>query len=186
MKRIEPEGWMDNFLMLLLRDCDRETVSGDLLEEKQAKIREAGPVRAGLWYAWQILSFLPERLVFAFAHNKALASLCAFTALSGLWLGAMDLRLRHPGYAGREIIAGIIVMQGLLTLSALTLPVPLLRNLALLGTAAILWLSGKALFGLLYGSHFEGYVLLIALGLAIQAVLTWFIIPQQRQRARKA
>jgi hypothetical protein len=185
MKRIETDGWMDKLLMLLLTDRNHETVSGDLLEEKAAKAREIGCFRARVWYVWQILSFLPERLTSAFANDKALAFLSGFTALSGLWLGVMDLRLRHPGYAGREIIAGIIVFQGLLTLTALFLRVPLLRKLALLGTAAIFWLAGKALFGLLYGSHFEGYILLIALGLAVQAVLTWFTVPQWRHRARK-
>ena len=99
-----------------------------------------------------------------------------FASLRGcpaVWLGAMDLRLKHPGYAGREVIAATIVSQALLTLAALHFRrLPHLRWVALVGCISVSWLSGNALFRTLHGAHPEGYVLLIAMALLLQVALT--------------
>ena len=50
--------WADVLLRLLLPARDRDTISGDLLEEYREDILPAkGPFRARLWYARQVLGF---------------------------------------------------------------------------------------------------------------------------------
>jgi hypothetical protein len=100
----------------------------------------------------------------------------------------MDLILRHPGYAQREWIAVLIVGQAALTLAALHLRrLPWLRPLAMVGCAAIAWLASHALWAAINGTNFEGYILLISLGLLMQAALTLMILPGLSPRvARRA
>ena len=183
MNRIEPPRWMERMLKALLHERNRAAVAGDLYEEFcEVKVPQMGVARARLWYLGQTLSFIPQRLAFP------LNLLCFFTLASGTWLGIMDLRLRHPGYAGRELIAGLIVGQAALTLAALhSRSLGWLRLLALAGCAAIVWLAVHALVNAMHGAHLEGYVLLIALGLLAQAALTVLILPGlDRQIARRA
>jgi hypothetical protein len=182
MNRIEPPKWMEGLLKSLLHERHREPVAGDLYEEfREQKVPQMGVQRARLWYLGQALSFIPRRLAFP------LSLLCFFTLASGAWLGIMDLRLRHPGYAGRELIAGLIVGQAALTLAALhSRGFGWLRRLALAGCAGIVWLALHALARALGGAELEGYVLLIAIGLLVQASLTVLILPGlDRQIARR-
>jgi len=183
MNRIEPPKWMEGILKSLLHDRQRESVAGDLYEEFcEEQIPRLGATRARLWYLGQVLSFVPQRLTFL------LNLFCFFTLSSGTWLGMMDLRLRHPGYAGRELIAGLIVGQAAVTLAALHLRGPRWpRMLALVGCTGIVWLALRALVLTLRGADFEGYILLISLGLLAQALLTVLILPGlHRQIARQA
>lgn len=174
MKLLAPPSWMERLLQLLLPPRNRQAVAGDLLEEfRERKVSQLGYWRASLWYLRETLSFAPPRLRSALVRRPALSLLCAFTALCGCWLGVMDLRLRHSGYAGQLAIAGTIVCQALLTLGALRFGrYPLLRHLSLLGCLAMFWLAGEALFGIIRGVEFEGYVALIAVTLIIQGLLT--------------
>lgn len=51
--------WGDFVLRLLVRRRDRETISGDLLEEYREHVRPTrGPWSARLWYVRQVLSFM--------------------------------------------------------------------------------------------------------------------------------
>ena len=51
--------WADRVLRLLLRSRDRDTISGDLLEEYQEDVLPAkGPFAARLWYVRQVVSFI--------------------------------------------------------------------------------------------------------------------------------
>jgi hypothetical protein len=51
--------WGDFVLRLLVRRRDRETISGDLLEEYREHVRPTrGPWAARLWYVRQVLSFM--------------------------------------------------------------------------------------------------------------------------------
>ena len=176
-------NWM---LLLLLSEEDRETVVGDLVEERRARTDEYGYFRAQLWYAVQILSFMPVAVASRLSQHVTLTLFCLFTTLAGTWLGVMDLRLRHPGYISREGIALMIVLEAILTLCALVVRLPALRVLSMTGTAGILWLAGHAFYGLALGEHFEGYILLIALALTIQSALTWFALIRTRGDIRRA
>jgi len=173
MKNIEPPRWMERTLRFLLDSRDREAICGDLYEEFcQEKARLLGPARAKVWYVRQVLSFVLQKFGFV------LTAFCLFTMASGGWLGAMDLILHHPGYAQREWIAWLIVGQAALTLAALHFrSLTWLRPLALVGCAAILWLAAHALWLAITGANFEGYILLICLGLLTQAALTLLILP---------
>ncbi len=172
MNRMEPPRWMERLLKFLLPERDRESVTGDLHEEYCEEIApRLGGLQARFWYMRQVLSFVPRRL------GWVLKSICFFTLLSGSWLGLMDLRLRHPGYVGREGIAGLIVWQAAITLIVLNRRGPgWLRFVALAGCLGILSLSARALMGVVTGANLEGYILLIALALVVQAALTVMIL----------
>lgn len=182
MTEEQPPRWLERTLLRLLTERDRQTISGDLLEEfaEQVQVRGSrlGPT---IWYARQILSFVPEWLGFQSKLQYFLLSVCGFTALSGLWLGAMGIRLRHPGYVEGEIISGIIVSQAFLTIAALWLRrIPTLLNLSAIGCLPLFWLAWKALKGIIDGSNFEGYILLIALALIVQAISTLVLLTARR------
>jgi len=136
-----------------------------------------------MWYARRILSFLPAWIDSQPALRPLLLALCSFTALSGLWLGAMALRLKHPGYMEGEVTSGIIVTQAFLTMAAVRFGrSSILMSLCAIGCLPLFWLAGKALKGIIDGSNFEGYILLIALALAIQATLTLALLIGGRNR----
>ncbi len=174
MRRIAPPYLLEFVLCLLLSPRDRETVSGDLYEEfVEVKVPELGPFKARLWFMRQVLSFVPRRAEAIFLQGPVLRLLCFLTALAGCWLGMMDLILRHPGYESQTGIAAMIVSEALLTFTALRFHrYSGLRLVALAGCLPVLWLAGHALKATLGGAHLEGYVLLIALALIAQAVLT--------------
>lgn len=186
MNEEQPPRWLERSLLCLLPERDRQTVSGDLLEEFREQ-RRAGCSRskAIVWYVRQILSFLPHWLGFQSKLRYFLLSLCGFTGLSGLWLGAMGLRLKHPGYVEGEIISGIIVSEALLTTAAVWLRrFPILLQLSAIGCLPLFWLACKALKGVIDGSNFEGYILLIALALVIQAFSTLAMLLAKPKRPK--
>lgn len=181
----QPPSWLELILLHLLRERDRQTISGDLLEEFHEQQVQRGRLKASIWYALQILSFMPAWLGFQSKLRRFLLSVCSFTLLSGLWLGAMGLRLRHPGYVEGEIISAIIVSQGLLTILALWLRRrSILLDLSAIGCLPLFWLASKALRGIIDGSNFEGYILLIALALLVQAILTLAMLIGERNRRK--
>lgn len=174
MIRSNPPLWLERPLLLMLAPRDRETIAGDLLElYREEKLPRSGRLSANLWLTRQMLSLAPRRLRSIPGQPRLLALVCVFTALSGSWLGTMDLILKHPGYGQCEIISLTIVTQAVLTLIALARRQrDRLRIVALGGSAGILYLGIGALMNVLRGEHFEGYILLISLGLILQTVLT--------------
>jgi hypothetical protein len=188
MKRTGPPYLLDRFLSSLLSPRDRETVSGDLYEEfLEVKLPELGRFGAHLWYLRQVLSFMPRRTGTILLQGRALRLLCFCTALAGCWLGLMDILLRHPGYGSQIVIAATIVSQALLTLAALRFRrYGSLRAVAMLGSLSLLWLAGTALKAMLGGAQLEGYILLIALALIVQAVLTVLTLSRAQTPGRKS
>lgn len=180
MKQTGLPAWMEVFLRSLLSVRDRETVTGDLYEEFcDRRVSWQSPARASLWYLLQAVSFAPRRCRSAFTQPRTLAALCIFTALCGCWLGAMDLRLRHPGYVGQIGIAAGILLQALVTLGSLRFRrISLLRKVSMFGSLVLFWLAGKALIATVHGAELEGYVLLIAVALLYQALLTLCTVPR--------
>lgn len=170
----QPPAWLERTLSLLLSARDRETIPGDLREAyRDDKLPHLGRAGANLWYARQVLSFAPRHLEAVAKQTPTLALLCLFTALCGLWLGAIPFLLGRSPSAQGELIAATIVAQALVTLLALSLRQLLpFRIAALAGCLGLLYLAMMALRGTLREDHFEGYILLIALALTLQVVLT--------------
>jgi len=178
-ERINPPAWIENLLRTFLSAHNRETIAGDLREEFSDRAAQHGAASAKLWYLRQTVSFVPRGVALRLGDGIALPLLCAFTGLCGLWLGAMDLRLGHP--ASQVGIAAAILSQALVTIAALRLRYKVLRYLAVIGCASMFYLSGRALVGVLRGRDYEGYILIIALLLAVQSILTLITMPVLRQ-----
>lgn len=53
-----PPAWADALLRRLLEPADRESLSGDLLEEYREAIVPARGRKADRWYVWQVAGFL--------------------------------------------------------------------------------------------------------------------------------
>src|SRR5437867_7278394 len=54
-----PPRWAERMLRSLLRPSDRESISGDLLEEyRKARRPSLGALRANIWYIRHVLSLL--------------------------------------------------------------------------------------------------------------------------------
>lgn len=169
-----PPASLQQLVLALLPPRDQETVVGDLLEV-YAERRQQGALAANLWYLRQAVSLLPRSASRAYVSAPALVLLCCFTAACAIWLGTMSILTRHGNVLYQESIVALILGQALLTL--VMLPLRRIRSLrwaVSLGAVAIAWLGGSALVAMGRGDHsFEGYILLIALLLIVQAGLTW-------------
>jgi hypothetical protein len=61
---MNPPRWAEFLLQFVVRARDRETISGDLLEEYRESVLPAkGPFRAQLWYWGQVVSFVSPLIV---------------------------------------------------------------------------------------------------------------------------
>lgn len=181
MKHQGPPKWMEGLLQILVPARDRETVVGDLREE----FNQRAGSQPKLWYMRQVVSFVPRRVRMMLVRPSALSLICAFTGLCACWLGAMNIRFGHP--VSQLLIACLILAQSLLTLGALQFrQSAVLRYVAMLGCVPLLWLASRALEGIFTGAHnMEGYILLIALALVVQAVLTLGTLPGADGRAKR-
>src|SRR5947208_15468233 len=101
-----PPWWLEKMLLWCLPVRDRETISGDLLEEyREEQLPHLGSMQASVWYLRQCVSFLAVR---SFGGSPAQASLTwmsVFTAAAGVWLAAMENTQKHAGYAERAAIS---------------------------------------------------------------------------------
>jgi hypothetical protein len=170
-----PPRWLESLLLWCLPACDRETISGDLLEEyREVKLPRLGPARANLWYMHQAISFLSVRSFRGPPATAALAWISTYMIIAGVWLGLMEHFLRHPGYTVRIGIAAYIVIHGLATLFVLmSAGRSILRRFVLAGALVTGVLGVTAVIRTLHSPHFEGFVLLIALALISQSVLAY-------------
>lgn len=183
MNRLAPPAWMERLLHTLLPARDRETITGDLYEEfRETRVPRLGRTRANLWYLRQVASFAPGRLRSLASHPRGLALVCAFTAVFGMWFTVMDLRLRHPA---TELGIGVFIFcQAVLTLAALRFGVyrPV-RYVAMLGCMGLFWLAGRVLVGIVRGNDIEGYILIMAAAILVQAILTFGTLPAAKRPA---
>jgi len=177
-----PPRWLEHLLLLSLPARDREAISGDLLEEyREEKRPHLGALRANLWYARQAISFFSHRTLGGPPMKTALVWTSVATAAAGLWLACMENILKHPGYAERTAIAAGIVTQGLATLLVLLLDARWIpRILVSLGAAAAAILGASVIKRILDAPHFEGFILLVGVGLIVQGVLTVTVVLRPR------
>ncbi len=108
MKTVTPPQWAESFLRVLLAPQDRETVTGDLLEEYRESIHPGrGRRRADLWYVRQVAGF-------AWRGNRMWAALVggAFVARTAVdWLvPTTDFHARST--TSTAVAAGLYVCAG--------------------------------------------------------------------------
>ena len=183
MKRpAQPPHWLEQILLQLLHARNREPVAGDLHEAYADRSAQHGSLVAGFWYARQVLSLAPIRSSFP---ERLLTVLACFAALYGAWFGVMELVLRHSGYARREWIAGTLLLQAILTLSFLLLrDVVSLRFLVAIGCVPLALLVGMVVRALFQAADLEGYVILMALVLTLQIVMTITVLVRRLRQGR--
>jgi hypothetical protein len=174
-----PPRWLETLLRWCLPVRDRETISGDLLEEyREVQLPRLGPMRANVWYMRQLISFLIVRSVGASTMKAFLTWMSLFTALAGVWLAVMENILRHPGYAARSAVAACIVIQGIATVLFLMWHGghPIFRIIVQAGAAGVVVLGASAIIGILNAAHFEGFVLVVGAALIVQGVVALLVV----------
>ncbi len=173
-----PPRWLERLLLWCLPERDRETISGDLLEEyREVQLPRRGPTRANIWYLRQFLGFLAVRSFGGSTMRASLTWISVFTALAGAWLAVMENTLRHPGYAERSVLAGCIVVQGLATILFLMWQGrPIFRLIVLMGAIGAAVLGGSAVARILNSAHFEGFVLLVGVALVMQGIMALVVV----------
>src|SRR6202522_1291739 len=106
MSTDEPPRIIERLLLRLLPVRDRETISGDLLEEyREEKLPQLGRVRANYWYLRQVVSFFPKSIQGGVVMKRVLMTTCWFGVVAGAWLGVMENILKHEGYEIRTLVA---------------------------------------------------------------------------------
>jgi len=74
-----PPAWADTWLRLLLPVRDRDTVSGDLMEEYRENVRPGrSPMAANTWYVGQVARFAWRQGLWAFALAALFEARTAF------------------------------------------------------------------------------------------------------------
>lgn len=128
--------WGDFLLRFLVRRRDRDTISGDLLEEyREDVLPSKGPVAARLWYARQVLSFvspaawglaiglaagtllLLDTAIEPLADDDAGAMIAVLMILSLLWVATSVAAGRRAQRFRDAVTAGLLV--GLATMLAI-------------------------------------------------------------------
>jgi hypothetical protein len=180
----QPPQWLEGAPLFFLSARDRETISGDLLEEyREERVPRLGRTRANIWYMRQVISFASFGSSGGASLRAVLALVCVFVVASGLWLALMENILRHQGYPERIVIDFAIAAQGAATLIFLFIHGgAAFRLLVLAGAAGVLLLGIVAVTRTLAGPHFEGFVLIIGLGLIAQGLLTLLALWQSNSR----
>jgi hypothetical protein len=182
MIRETPPQWLERMLLFFLPARDRETISGDLLEEyREERLPRLGPIRANLWYLRQSISFASIRIPGGPHVKQLLISVSVFTVVAGVWLAFMENVLKHSGYSLRSAIAVGIAVQSLATLLCVVVDGrAIFRAIVLTGAVGIGLLGARSVGRILRAEHFEGFVLLIGLALMLQGVLTFLVLLQPR------
>jgi hypothetical protein len=168
-----PPRWAEIALERILTDADGQAVTGDLREEyTEAILPRMGRLRADLWYLRQLLSLAPRGVSQQSGIRGGLFLASVLTFGCGCWLAVMEWLLRHPGYLLRSAADTSIALVPLATILVLFLNLGIRAERWL--WAGALALSAVAARGLVHdmrSTHFEGFVLVISLALALQSVL---------------
>jgi hypothetical protein len=173
-----PPRGLERLLLWCLPQRDRETISGDLLEEyREVQLPRRGTIGANIWYLRQFLGFLAVRSFGGSTIRASLTWLSLCTALAGAWLAVMENILRHPGYAERSVAAACIVIQGLATILFLMWQGHrLFRLIILVAAAGVAVLGAAAVARVLNSAHFEGFVLIVGVALVMQGTMALVVV----------
>ncbi len=167
-----PPRWVEIVLERILADADGQTVTGDLREEyAEAILPCMGRLRADLWYLRQVLSLAPRGVSRQSGMREGLFFASVATFGCGCWLAVMECLLRHPGYLLRSAVDASIALVPLATIVVLFLNLGIRAERWLwAGALALLGVAVRALVHDVRSTHFEGFVVLIFLALALQGV----------------
>ncbi len=170
----QPPRWAESLLISLLRPRDQETIPGDLLEEyREDRLPPLGHARADFWYIRQVFIIACFRPFEGGAMKRILLFLCFFTFAATTWLNLMEITMHRPGFALRICIAVLLALQSLSTILFLIFRgKKRARGILMIGGFLITLFGISAVVSILKAAHFEGYVLLIGLGLILQGVIT--------------
>lgn len=167
-----PPRWAEFILERLLASEDRQTVTGDLVEEYAGVILpRMGRLRADLWFLRQVISFVPQCAIERGNASKSLLLLSLLTLVCCSWLAYMESLMRHPGYFIRIAVDVSIALIALSTILVRLLHVGI-RAERCLWPAAIA-VTGIAVRGFAHNArsdHFEGFVFVISLVLTAQGL----------------
>jgi hypothetical protein len=129
----QPPWWAEAILRLLLKPEDRESVSGDLLEEYRETIVPARGSAADRWYMRQVASFLARA---SRAWGALLGASLVIRNLFDTFVPPTDYKMRatiltyavfaacllaggNAAWRGRSMRAGILISIGAATIGAL-------------------------------------------------------------------
>jgi hypothetical protein len=106
--------------------------------------------------------------------RPVLTATCALTIAAAAWLGVMFAILHRPGWERGVVVSALFVAQSLVAFGATSrwLAGPWWRVIASVGALALMWAGASAVISDLHSRHFEGYVLIIGVLLALQGLLT--------------
>jgi hypothetical protein len=148
----DPPAWAESLLRRLLSARDRETISGDLLEEyREAIVPLRGAGRAGIWYVGQVMSFVtPRRLACTLIGWKEESVMArTLSRVSSLWLLAAGLSL--------ALLVGGLIRSNFGPPAGLAFLIPIGATLGVMGLASfrsredarVLWRAAVIWGGLL-------------------------------------
>ena len=165
-----PPRWLEKLLIVSLPPSRREDIPGDLREEFHARSLQG--VSANFWYIRQVAGLLGRQFYSGGKMRTLLLTVCAFTLLACCWLTAMENILRHPGYASRMMMDGLLGAASLVVgLIVLLLADTGWRWLALAAALGAGTVGVSAIVRNARAAHFEGFVLIIGSALFLQAAL---------------
>jgi hypothetical protein len=185
-KRQGPPRWAEALLELLVGGRDRDVVVGDLREEYlEAKLPQRGRMGADAWYLRQALSFVPWTARRR-GPMKFLMAVSWFTLAATCWLAVMDVVLRHPGYVMQAAAALGLGLISVATIAMLRLQVGATRERWLwAGALVLLGVGVPAFWQNARAAHFEGYIFLISLALALQGLLMLVLLGRSRGKGSR-
>lgn len=122
--------------------------------------------------------------------RKLLMFVSLFTLACGGWLGFMEAMLRHPGFAGRIMLAASIAAISATTILARLLGVGYkVERWFWAGAVTLIGIGARGFTHSARAAHFEGFVFIISLLLVFNGALMLAILgraqSQPLQRAAK-
>ena len=103
-----------------------------------------------------------------------------FLVLVCIWFATMEFIHHRPGFELRIAIAAAIVLYAVLSLRYTRTPSATLHAVLMLGSLGTFVLGIVALLTDIRATHFEGYILLIAIALLTQSLLAFRNLARHR------
>jgi hypothetical protein len=163
----EPPRWAEAILVRFLQTKDRETITGDLLEEyRDAILVGTGCFSADCRYILQVFSVLQNEVRKRTAARDVLCMTCALSIIAMARFGFVS-----PAPAAIPV-AAVFVVQSLVTIAIVAKWRRFPQVILGFGAIAIVLGGGLALHETLVWTVFEICVALTGLALIFQGILT--------------